>query len=139
LRKRVKDVERLKEEGNTAFKGSRLQDAIARYTEALDVRPSSFKNTRTDPSSQRIGEIEEEGKGGQIRATLLSNRATTLVKVHPHHRLIPHILTPFTARQIRRSTPRHRSLSCTLLHLLQSPPHARAHQPPSREIRCCNR
>lgn len=65
LRKRVKDVERLKEEGNTAFKGSRLQDAIARYTEALD----------------RIGEVEEEGKGGQIRATLLSNRATTLVKL----------------------------------------------------------
>ncbi|KAG1770598.1 hypothetical protein EV702DRAFT_1138978, partial [Suillus placidus] len=61
LCKRVKDVERLKEEGNTAFKGSRLQDAIAQYTEALD----------------RIGEIEEEGKDGQIRATLLSNRATT--------------------------------------------------------------
>ncbi|KAG2042760.1 hypothetical protein BDR03DRAFT_990382 [Suillus americanus] len=61
----VKDVERLKEEGNAAFKGSRLQDAIARYTEALD----------------RIGEIEEEGKGGKIRATLLSNRATTLVKL----------------------------------------------------------
>lgn len=38
LRKRVKDVERLKEEGNTAFKGSRLQDAINRYTDALDVR-----------------------------------------------------------------------------------------------------
>ena len=30
---------------------------------------------------QRIGEAEEEGKGGQIRATLLSNRATTLLKV----------------------------------------------------------
>jgi DnaJ family protein C protein 7 len=42
LRKRVKDVERLKEEGNMAFKGSRLQDAIARYTEALDVCPSSL-------------------------------------------------------------------------------------------------
>jgi DnaJ family protein C protein 7 len=51
LRKRVKDVERLKEEGNTAFKGSRLQDAIARYTEALDVRPFPFTNTRTDPPS----------------------------------------------------------------------------------------
>lgn len=38
LRKRVKDVERLKEEGNTAFKGGRLQDAINRYTDALDVR-----------------------------------------------------------------------------------------------------
>ncbi|OAX40322.1 TPR-like protein [Rhizopogon vinicolor AM-OR11-026] len=65
LRKRVKDVERLKEEGNTAFKGSRLQEAVDRYTDALD----------------RIGEVEEEGKGGQIRATLLSNRATTLVKL----------------------------------------------------------
>ena len=34
--------------------------------------------------SQRIGEAEEEGKGGQIRATLLSNRATTLLKVSFH-------------------------------------------------------
>lgn len=32
---------------------------------------------------QRIGDAEEEGKGGQIRATLLSNRATTLLKVSP--------------------------------------------------------
>ena len=30
---------------------------------------------------QRVGEKEEEGSGGQIRATLLSNRATTLLKV----------------------------------------------------------
>jgi len=30
---------------------------------------------------QLVGELEEEGKGGQIRATLLSNRATTLLKV----------------------------------------------------------
>ena len=36
---------------------------------------------KTDCFSQRIGEVEEEGKGGQIRATLLSNRATTLLKV----------------------------------------------------------
>lgn len=28
-----------------------------------------------------IGEAEEEAKGGAIRATLLSNRATTLLKV----------------------------------------------------------
>ncbi|KAH7890916.1 hypothetical protein F5I97DRAFT_2052017 [Phlebopus sp. FC_14] len=65
LRKRIKDVERLKEEGNTAFKASRLQEAIDRYTETLE----------------RIGESKEEGKGGQIRAILLSNRATTLVKL----------------------------------------------------------
>ncbi|KAI0923347.1 hypothetical protein AcW1_006333 [Taiwanofungus camphoratus] len=65
LRKRVKDVERLKEEGNTAFKAGILEEATEKYGEALD----------------RIGEREEEGKGGQIRAMLLSNRATTLVKL----------------------------------------------------------
>ena len=41
----------------------------------------TFLVKRTDFFSQRIGEVEEEGKGGQIRATLLSNRATTLLKV----------------------------------------------------------
>ena len=30
---------------------------------------------------QRVGEATEEGGGGQMRATLLSNRATTLLKV----------------------------------------------------------
>ncbi|EGO22521.1 hypothetical protein SERLADRAFT_440542 [Serpula lacrymans var. lacrymans S7.9] len=68
LRKRVKDVERLKEEGNQAFKSNRLEEAIEKYTETLE----------------RIGNSEEEGKGGQIRATLLSNRATTLVKLSRH-------------------------------------------------------
>lgn len=37
LRKRVKDVERLKEEGNSAFKLGRLEEAIEKYSEALDV------------------------------------------------------------------------------------------------------
>lgn len=37
LRKRIKDVERLKEEGNVAFKASRLQEATERYSEALEV------------------------------------------------------------------------------------------------------
>ncbi|KAF8885056.1 hypothetical protein CPB84DRAFT_141096 [Gymnopilus junonius] len=68
LRKRVKDVERLKEEGNVAFKTNKLQEALAKYTECIE----------------RIGEAEEEGKGGQIRATLLSNRATTLLKLNRH-------------------------------------------------------
>ncbi|KAF9809201.1 hypothetical protein IEO21_07501 [Rhodonia placenta] len=68
LRKRVKDVERLKDEGNTAFKASRLQEAANKYGEALE----------------RIGNAEEEGKGGQMRALLLSNRATTLVKLERH-------------------------------------------------------
>lgn len=65
LRKRIKDVDRLKEEGNIAFKAGRLQDAIDKYSEALE----------------RVGEKEDEGKGGHIRAMLLSNRATTLVKL----------------------------------------------------------
>ncbi|KAJ7918823.1 protein prenylyltransferase [Mycena leptocephala] len=68
LRKRVKDVERLKEEGNAAFKTGKLDDAIEKYGEALD----------------RVGDAEEEGKGGQIRATLLSNRATALLKLNRH-------------------------------------------------------
>lgn len=37
LRKRIKDVERVKEEGNTAFKGGKLHEAIALYTECLEV------------------------------------------------------------------------------------------------------
>ncbi|KAL6297874.1 protein prenylyltransferase [Sparassis latifolia] len=65
LRKRIREVERLKEEGNVAFKAGRLEEALKKYTETLD----------------RIGSSEEEGKGGQIRAMLLSNRATTLVKL----------------------------------------------------------
>ena len=65
LRKRIKDVERLKEEGNVAFKSGKLQEAAQKYGEALD----------------RIGSDEREGGGGQIRAMLLSNRATTLVKL----------------------------------------------------------
>ena len=38
LRKRVKDVDRLKDEGNVAFKAGQLQTANEKYTEALDVR-----------------------------------------------------------------------------------------------------
>ncbi|KAH9991103.1 hypothetical protein BJV77DRAFT_553430 [Russula vinacea] len=68
LRKRVKDVERLKEEGNQAFKLGKLHEALRLYTEALE----------------RVGENEDEGKGGQLRALLLSNRATTLVKLTRH-------------------------------------------------------
>ncbi|KAF8196788.1 hypothetical protein K438DRAFT_1585463 [Mycena galopus ATCC 62051] len=68
LRRRVKDVERIKEEGNVAFKSGRFDEAIEKYGEALD----------------RVGEAEEEGKGGQIRATLLSNRATALLKFDRH-------------------------------------------------------
>jgi DnaJ family protein C protein 7 len=65
LRRRIKDIDKLKEDGNTAFKAGNLQDAVDKYSECLE----------------RIGEAEEECNGGQIRATLLSNRATTLFKL----------------------------------------------------------
>ena len=38
LRKRIKDIERLKEEGNVAFKAGKLQEAVDKYTECLEVR-----------------------------------------------------------------------------------------------------
>jgi DnaJ family protein C protein 7 len=38
LRKRVKEVERSKEEGNQAFKLGKLHEALRLYTEALEVR-----------------------------------------------------------------------------------------------------
>ena len=65
LRQRVKAVERLKDEGNASFKAGKWEEAVDKYSEALDT----------------VGDDEEEGKGGLIRATLLSNRATTLLKV----------------------------------------------------------
>jgi len=37
LRKRVKEVERLKEEGNKSFKSGILNDAIEKYTAAIEV------------------------------------------------------------------------------------------------------
>jgi DnaJ family protein C protein 7 len=41
LRKRVKDVERLKDEGNAAFKSGKLREALEKYGEALSVKPAS--------------------------------------------------------------------------------------------------
>jgi DnaJ family protein C protein 7 len=38
LRKRVKEVERLKEDGNQAFKLGKLEEALSLYTDALEVR-----------------------------------------------------------------------------------------------------
>ena len=42
LFRRVRDVERLKEEGNAAFKMGRHEDALGKYSEAVEVRASFF-------------------------------------------------------------------------------------------------
>lgn len=63
--KRVKELEKVKDDGNTAFKVQRWDDAARKYSEALDI-------VGTDP---------EEGEGGIIRAILLSNRAIAYQKV----------------------------------------------------------
>ena len=38
LRKRVKEVERLKEDGNVAFKSGKFEEAISKYGECLEVK-----------------------------------------------------------------------------------------------------
>lgn len=65
LMRRIKDVGQLKDEGNILFKDGQLVNSVEKYTKALDA----------------VGEREEEANGGAIRATLLSNRATALLKV----------------------------------------------------------
>ena len=37
LRKRVKDVEKLKDDGNVAFKAGKFEEAISKYGECLEV------------------------------------------------------------------------------------------------------
>ena len=37
LRKRVKDVEKLKEDGNVAFKTGKFEEAVSKYGECLEV------------------------------------------------------------------------------------------------------
>jgi tetratricopeptide (TPR) repeat protein len=54
LRKRVKEVERLKEDGNQAFKVGKLQEALTLYTDALEVRPLAaiqYSLSPFDPAS----------------------------------------------------------------------------------------
>ncbi|KAF9264151.1 TPR-like protein [Marasmius fiardii PR-910] len=99
LRKRTKEVERLKNEGNQFFKSSKLEEAISKYTEALDL----------------VGSEEEEGKGGNIRATLLSNRATTLVKLQRHQEALEDVdisieLVPKSFKALRTRARIHLAL-----------------------------
>ncbi|BGP39502.1 hypothetical protein JCM10449v2_003453 [Rhodotorula kratochvilovae] len=59
LLKRIRLVEQLKEQGNTAFKEQRTDEAIAKYTEAMDA----------DPENE------------SIKAVLLSNRAAAYLRL----------------------------------------------------------
>ncbi len=52
---------------------------------------------------QRVGENEDEGKGGHLRALLLSNRAMTLVKVR-HHTMLFSLIPN---RHVRPQLSRH--------------------------------
>ncbi|KAG8874843.1 hypothetical protein FRB97_005623 [Tulasnella sp. 331] len=74
--RRAQDIEIFKEEGNQAFRLCKYPEAVQKYTEALDV----------------IGEDDEEGGGGHLRAVLLSNRATALLKMERHARALTDIL-----------------------------------------------
>lgn len=65
LLKRVRALEKVKEEGNNDFKRSNWNDAVSKYSEALEI----------------VGSSPEEGRGGIIRAILLSNRAIAFSKI----------------------------------------------------------
>lgn len=64
LFRRARDVETAKEEGNTAFKAGNTRAAVERYSAALTL----------------VGQHDEEGGGGLLRATLLANRAAAFLK-----------------------------------------------------------
>ncbi|KAG9006466.1 hypothetical protein FRB93_008594 [Tulasnella sp. JGI-2019a] len=73
--RRVGDIEKLKEAGNQAFKFGKYPEAIQRYTETLEI----------------IGSSDEESGGGYLRAVILSNRATALLKIERHARALTDI------------------------------------------------
>ncbi|KAG8865930.1 hypothetical protein FRB98_005174 [Tulasnella sp. 332] len=62
---RAREIERLKGEGEEAFKSGKYSDAVEKYTDALNI----------------IGSDEESGKGGYLRAVVLANRAAALLSM----------------------------------------------------------
>ncbi|KAI9058789.1 TPR-like protein [Trametes sanguinea] len=63
LRKRIKDVERLKEEGNLFFKTGKLQEAADKYSEALEKFEAAISDFKS-----AIEQAELEGSDGDVRA-----------------------------------------------------------------------
>ena len=60
LRKRAKDIERLKEEGNQSFKSGALDDAIEKYTAAIEVGRFPHR-TRGSSDTERMPYHSELG------------------------------------------------------------------------------
>ncbi|KAG9004910.1 hypothetical protein FRB93_010089 [Tulasnella sp. JGI-2019a] len=88
--RRAQDIEKIKEEGNLAFKWARYPEAVEKYTETLDI----------------IGSDEEEGGGGYIRAALLANRGNTFLKMERHSRALADIaqsleIRPTSIKELR--------------------------------------
>ena len=83
LRTRVKNVARLKDDGNDAFGKGDWSEAKQAWSNALQVSdlPFSHANVTGPNAIQIIEERAEEGCGGIVRATLLLNRATVHQKV----------------------------------------------------------
>lgn len=59
----MKDIERLKEEGNVLFKQGSLEPAIEKYTEALEVRTTNaLRATRLNPHFSASGPLMMSAK-----------------------------------------------------------------------------
>jgi len=67
LRKRVKEVERLKEEGNKSFKSGDLNDAIEKYADAIQVNHFSCRG-HGDANYTPIVANWEQGRGSKGRS-----------------------------------------------------------------------
>lgn len=100
LRIRVKAVQRLKTEGNISFKANQWSNSVISYSDALEVEMVLHRSILhcADLLSvyhQAVQKRPEEGSGGIIRATLLSNRAAAYTKVgrdssRPRSRMLTH-------------------------------------------------
>lgn len=64
LRKRVKEVEKLKEEGNTFFKSGLLNDAVEKYTAAIEASRFPAEHETTALPNGSLAN-REQGGGSQ--------------------------------------------------------------------------
>ncbi|KAG9004908.1 hypothetical protein FRB93_010087 [Tulasnella sp. JGI-2019a] len=88
--RRALEIERVKEEGNLAFRWAKYPEAVEKYTQTLDA----------------IGSDDEEGGGGYLRAALLANRANAFLEMERHARALVDIvqsleLRPTSVKELR--------------------------------------